>query len=388
MSMDDQAAVHEAIENHRYNPGKEGGRVLQRKKRERDREGEGGRERVFQSGHGGRGTGGRAGDSLRVKTHARRRREKNRERTKRDERELETDRDERERERAFLLKWLTRCCAAAAEILPNLEAYVDYQVSTPVPLPVPLPVPVPVPAPVPVYRNHSFRSKPQVCRTVQIQNSAYDFDANLAILKLYQFYPQTTNMEVVAKILAKALMAIPSTDFLLCTYLISEQIKVDAVVEALYNLSGLLEQAEFKAFWEAYPGSAAAPLLASIPDFEDKIGDVSARRLSARAPPPWFAPARVCCVQVWHVSDPAARAQFVIGLLKRSHQSLDKTVVATLLNKTLGECQQVVVEKGWKHDEHTVYFPLDDANQAKLSNTSGDKIEFSQLKTVLKSLAA
>ena len=81
-------------------------------------------------------------------------------------------------------------------------------------------------------------------------------------------------------------------------------------------------------------------------------------------------------------------AQYVIGLLTRSHQSLDKTVVATLLNKTLGECEQVVVEKGWKHDEHVVYFPLDDANQAKLSNTSGDKIEFSQLKTVLASLGA
>ena len=66
----------------------------------------------------------------------------------------------------------------------------------------------------------------------QIQPSAYDFEANLAILKLYQFYPQTTNMEVVAKILAKARMA-TGTDFLLCTYLISEQIKVDTVVEAL-----------------------------------------------------------------------------------------------------------------------------------------------------------
>ena len=67
---------------------------------------------------------------------------------------------------------------------------------------------------------------------------------------------------------------------------------------------------------------------------------------------------------------------------------MDKTVVATLLNKTLGECEQTVVAKGWKHDEHVVYFPLDDANQAKLSNTSGDKIDFSQLKTVLASLGA
>jgi translation initiation factor 3 subunit K len=156
---------------------------------------------------------------------------------------------------------------------------------------------------------------PNAPRCAQIQNSAYDFDANLAILKLYQFYPQTTNMEVrahaaapprvacllpaflaltrqryrtqvVAKILAKALMAIPGTDFLLCTYLISEQIKVDAAVEALYNLSGLLEQAEFKTFWETYPSSAAAPLLAAIPDFEEKIGDVSLPMRLARTDVP------------------------------------------------------------------------------------------------------
>eukprot|EP01045_Picozoa_sp_COSAG04_P019185 COSAG04_NODE_1840_length_5436_cov_2.534195_3_plen_255_part_00 len=234
------------------------------------------------------------------------------------------------------------------EILPNLEAYVDYQVRAPGSQPrfaSPLPHRSPIaagPALTPA------RSPPP---RAQIQNSAYDFDANLAILKLYQFYPQTTNMEVVAKILAKALMA-TGTDFLLCTYLISEQIKVDTVVEALYNLSGLLEQAEFKKFWETYPSCAASPLLAAIPDFEEKIGD------------------------------------FIIALLTRSHQSLDKSVVATLLNKTLGECEQLVTAKGWKNDEHVVYFPLDDANQAKLANTSGDKIEFSQLKTVISSLAA
>ena len=51
-------------------------------------------------------------------------------------------------------------------------------------------------------------------------------------------------------------------------------------------------------------------------------------------------------------------------------------------------CKVNGTAKGWKNDEHVVYFPLDDANQAKLANTSGDKIEFSQLKTVISSLAA
>ncbi len=137
------------------------------------------------------------------------------------------------------------------------------------------------------------------------------------------------HLQVVAKILAKALMSIPSTDFLLCTYLISEQIKVDASVEALYQLSNLLEQADFKEFWKTYTNCAASPLLAAIPDFEEKVGD------------------------------------FVVGLLTASHQSLDKAVVATLLNKTLGECEQLILAKGWEHDEHTVSFPLTAANQVR-----------------------
>jgi hypothetical protein len=97
--------------------------------------------------------------------------------------------------------------------------------------------------------------------------------------------------QVVAKILAKALMSIPSTDFLLCTYLISEQIKVDAAVEALYQLSNMLEQAEFKQFWQTYTDCAASPLLASIPDFEEKICEFAIGLLTASH--------QVCMVQAY-----------------------------------------------------------------------------------------
>lgn len=146
-------------------------------------------------------------------------------------------------------------------------------------------------------------------------------------------------------------MNIPSTDFLLCTYLISEQIKVDSTVESLYQLSNMLEQAEFKQFWQAYKNCPASPVLATIPDFEEKICD------------------------------------FAIGLLTASHQRLDKSVVATLLNLDLAKCEQLVVAKGWEHDEHTVTFPLTAANQAQLTTTAGQGIQFSQLKTVLSSLS-
>lgn len=58
----------------------------------------------------------------------------------------------------------------------------------------------------------------------QCAQSTYDLDCNLAVLKLYQFHPDTTNVAVVSKILLKAMMSLPSTDYITCTYLIPERV--------------------------------------------------------------------------------------------------------------------------------------------------------------------
>lgn len=58
----------------------------------------------------------------------------------------------------------------------------------------------------------------------QIDHKTYHFEANLAILKLYQFYPAKADKTVIAKILIKALMNLPNTHFLLCSYLINERL--------------------------------------------------------------------------------------------------------------------------------------------------------------------
>jgi translation initiation factor 3 subunit K len=57
----------------------------------------------------------------------------------------------------------------------------------------------------------------------QVANKTHDTEANLALLKLYQFYPEKNNSQVVANILLKAIMNFPSTDFMLALYLISEK---------------------------------------------------------------------------------------------------------------------------------------------------------------------
>ena len=58
----------------------------------------------------------------------------------------------------------------------------------------------------------------------QCAENTYDLDCNLAVLKLYQFHPERNNVMIVAKILAKALMKLPDTDYLLCSYLIPERV--------------------------------------------------------------------------------------------------------------------------------------------------------------------
>lgn len=59
---------------------------------------------------------------------------------------------------------------------------------------------------------------------IQVSENAYDLDANLAVLKLYQMNPQTFNKNVTCMILLKALTNLPHTDFVLCKCLLNERI--------------------------------------------------------------------------------------------------------------------------------------------------------------------
>ncbi|CAO3699258.1 unnamed protein product [Rhizopus microsporus] len=82
----------------------------------------------------------------------------------------------------------------------------------------------------------------------QCENGQYDCEANLAILKLYQFNPQLAKEPIVAKILVKALTALPAPDFNLCLYLLAEH--AFKSIESLTELQQLLEQARYEKFWQ------------------------------------------------------------------------------------------------------------------------------------------
>ena len=85
---------------------------------------------------------------------------------------------------------------------------------------------------------------------VQVDETGYDLEANLALLKLYQFNPNLLNMEYVGKVLLKSLSNLPHSDFLLCKSLLSQDILDDPTVKSIQEMANLLESCSFKEFWE------------------------------------------------------------------------------------------------------------------------------------------
>ena len=84
---------------------------------------------------------------------------------------------------------------------------------------------------------------------LQAREKGYDLEANLALLKLYQFNPQYFSLPTVAQILLKALTNLPHSDFMQCKSLLSQENLEQVVIVNVQYLSDLLEKCQFKAFW-------------------------------------------------------------------------------------------------------------------------------------------
>ncbi|NXL26509.1 EIF3K factor, partial [Setophaga kirtlandii] len=123
----------------------------------------------------------------------------------------------------------------------------------------------------------------------QAKENAYDLEANLAVLKLYQFNPAFFQTGVTAQILLKALTNLPHTDFTLCKCMIDQahvspktpqfypkfsldlpkpQQEERPIRQILY-LGELLETCHFQSFWQALDENME--LLEGITGFEDSV---------------------------------------------------------------------------------------------------------------------
>jgi len=85
---------------------------------------------------------------------------------------------------------------------------------------------------------------------LQAKDKIYDCEANLALLKLYQFYPNFFDAGIVAQILLKAIGSLPQTDFALCKYLIDSSKLTEEPLKVYVELGNMLETCDFINFWE------------------------------------------------------------------------------------------------------------------------------------------
>ncbi|KAL0338843.1 UNVERIFIED_CONTAM: Eukaryotic translation initiation factor 3 subunit K [Sesamum angustifolium] len=86
----------------------------------------------------------------------------------------------------------------------------------------------------------------------QVSSQTYSLNANLCLLRLYQFEPERISTQIVARILIKALMAMPAPDFSLCLFLIPERVT-----------------ARFRQFWDE--AAKSRHILEVVPGFEQAI---------------------------------------------------------------------------------------------------------------------
>lgn len=177
----------------------------------------------------------------------------------------------------------------------------------------------------------------------QVVRGFNDAEANLAVLKLYQFYPEKYNAPIVTKILIKALMNLPSTDFLCALYLIPERRQVDEPIPVISRLASLLESGKFVEFWSE--SGACTDLLNSVPGSLDSIRDL------------------------------------MLDVIARTYQKIDINDLSKIVNLGIADLQRLISTRGWsidQSDQVTVTCPHTDDNQPRPRNAD-EQLSFRQV---------
>ncbi|CAH8428572.1 unnamed protein product [Schistosoma turkestanicum] len=105
--------------------------------------------------------------------------------------------------------------------------------------------------------------------TWQITNNDYDFEANLALLRLYQFYPERFNAECARLVLLKAIISMNQSDFTLCKYLVNLEHLSKEPLSLIVQLGHFLETCRFSEFWMEVKDNPK--IFSSIPGFRESV---------------------------------------------------------------------------------------------------------------------
>lgn len=150
----------------------------------------------------------------------------------------------------------------------------------------------------------------------QLSTGSYNAEANLSILKMYLLHPSLTDVDVIEKILLKALMAFPAADFSLCLFQIPERYHTN--LKDIIGLARQLEMAKFKTFWKE---AEDVVLLNEAKGWQDAV------------------------------------RKFIAGVVSATYRSIKKDQLAEILNLQASGLAPLIKERGWtnsKEDKETV----------------------------------
>lgn len=145
----------------------------------------------------------------------------------------------------------------------------------------------------------------------QAKSGEYFFNANRQLLKLYALESKTANMDAVQTVLVMALMQMPQPHFLACKYLLPEELHSNPEVRDVFQLSSLLETAQFAKFWKEAGEKFARGALDKVQGFD------------------------------------AAIRTFICTVVEATYQSIDTAKLAPLLNVSEKEVATLVTARGW-----------------------------------------
>lgn len=187
----------------------------------------------------------------------------------------------------------------------------------------------------------------------QIKEKKYNLDANLALLKLYQFNPNHFQTLVTAHILLKALTNLPHSDFLLCKSLIdNSRLENEALLHKIADLSDLLERCQFREFWTLLRQDKAnyADVVSHVAGFEEGI------------------------------------TEFILHIVSKTYQTIHYTELKEILgNVSNDELNKLIKSKGWKKLEDDFVAVANHEENIKTKNIV-EKIKFEDISSVMTSV--
>ncbi|KAA8493548.1 Eukaryotic translation initiation factor 3 subunit K [Porphyridium purpureum] len=172
----------------------------------------------------------------------------------------------------------------------------------------------------------------------QLQKEKYDYDANMGLLKLYQFHPEKSNSKKIVQIMAKAMLALPAQDFLSGLYLVPQQSLSQEPMATLVELVSLLETCMFELFWQRLAGIDS--LRKTIVGFDDAV------------------------------------RRFILDVVARTYSSIRLDLLGQLLNASTEDTTSAVLKFGWAVEGDVATIPPNTENTAKPSNDRGEQLGF------------